>query len=559
MSAASTAPLAVPTSSGPASTGSGNGSLTNRTAVVILSSVVSVVGVVAVAGLVGISPINDDEIEAWKGNRGQPEVGESETKRSEPFGVYAGDNNGLESPPLLSAGVLGAGAIVQRRGSPVHAHNYPSKAASLDSPGISSKGESNTGSRPLPLRKKAPSNVIIYRDPPPPCPVMPNCAASDGGYHLFPGMAMAPDTAPRAAAATGCLYQQLQEQPQQVVPLYRRSEEFSPRSVQAMSFGYPASRGMAGRFSFDQDREVLFPYAPLASLQSPSTALQHARAPNSRAGLTDETVPGDPSFLPPPKRLPSRLLKMPPALGSPSATAAAATASVAAGGAGAYVVPRRSSHSVSGSSHFSSPAGIPIGINSSGDESNSAGADLWHARTRSARSCSKISYAGSEVALNRSFGQLPPQRRLSTMQYQPMVQPLVSMPPMLPQQSPMSAFHQQLPAPPLPVSLRPRLGSNGNENASRRSRRGIYHEYLHHGKQPQEVSSSSTLASLSSSSSALPQMGTAIAAAESSDDSDGPLLGGRLPQRPRMPERPRAIHERSSSLERLERIGRAIG
>ncbi|KAK3952412.1 hypothetical protein QBC32DRAFT_143305 [Pseudoneurospora amorphoporcata] len=37
-----------------------------------------------------------------------------------------------------------------------------------------------------------------------------------------------------------------------------------------------------------------------------------ARAPNSRAGLTDETVPGDVPFIPAPKRQPSRLYKLPP-------------------------------------------------------------------------------------------------------------------------------------------------------------------------------------------------------------------------------------------------------
>ncbi|KAL2017537.1 hypothetical protein VTK56DRAFT_1971 [Thermocarpiscus australiensis] len=43
----------------------------------------------------------------------------------------------------------------------------------------------------------------------------------------------------------------------------------------------------------------------------PQTPIQ-ARAPNSRAGLTDESVPGDEPFLPSPKRNPSRLYKSPP-------------------------------------------------------------------------------------------------------------------------------------------------------------------------------------------------------------------------------------------------------
>lgn len=43
----------------------------------------------------------------------------------------------------------------------------------------------------------------------------------------------------------------------------------------------------------------------------PQTPIQ-ARAPNARAGLTDESVPGDAPFLPSPRRQPSRLSKVPP-------------------------------------------------------------------------------------------------------------------------------------------------------------------------------------------------------------------------------------------------------
>ncbi|KAK4190510.1 hypothetical protein QBC35DRAFT_513210 [Podospora australis] len=38
----------------------------------------------------------------------------------------------------------------------------------------------------------------------------------------------------------------------------------------------------------------------------------HAKAPNARAGLTDESVPGDEPFVPSPGRRPSRLSKVPP-------------------------------------------------------------------------------------------------------------------------------------------------------------------------------------------------------------------------------------------------------
>ncbi|KAH6678242.1 hypothetical protein B0J14DRAFT_460153, partial [Halenospora varia] len=48
-------------------------------------------------------------------------------------------------------------------------------------------------------------------------------------------------------------------------------------------------------------------YSPSSIAQSPSF-----RAPNSRVGLTDETIPGAAPFIPPPKRQNSRLSKTPP-------------------------------------------------------------------------------------------------------------------------------------------------------------------------------------------------------------------------------------------------------
>ena len=77
--------------------------------------------------------------------------------------------------------------------------------------------------------------------------------------------------------------------------LPRRSEEFSPRSFASTSVGLTRF----GRPSMDKD----LPMVP---------AQAQARAPNSRAGLTDESVPGDPSYLASPKRHPSRLSKLPP-------------------------------------------------------------------------------------------------------------------------------------------------------------------------------------------------------------------------------------------------------
>ncbi|KAF5255172.1 hypothetical protein FANTH_152 [Fusarium anthophilum] len=47
------------------------------------------------------------------------------------------------------------------------------------------------------------------------------------------------------------------------------------------------------------------------SIDAPSTPVV-ARAPNSRPGLTDEAVQGEDAFIPPVKRQPSRLAKLPP-------------------------------------------------------------------------------------------------------------------------------------------------------------------------------------------------------------------------------------------------------
>lgn len=71
----------------------------------------------------------------------------------------------------------------------------------------------------------------------------------------------------------------------------RYSGEGSPRSM------YTTAAYGAGRASLDKEL--------------PKTPVQ-AVAPNARAGLTDETVPGDDPFLPGPRRHPSRLSKAPP-------------------------------------------------------------------------------------------------------------------------------------------------------------------------------------------------------------------------------------------------------
>lgn len=84
----------------------------------------------------------------------------------------------------------------------------------------------------------------------------------------------------------------------------RTSSDSYYQNTRARSY----TAGSAGRTSFGQGR-------PSLDRGLPQTPTQ-ARAPNSRVGLTDATVPGDPSFLPAVKRTHSRLSKLPPSIGS---------------------------------------------------------------------------------------------------------------------------------------------------------------------------------------------------------------------------------------------------
>jgi hypothetical protein len=67
-------------------------------------------------------------------------------------------------------------------------------------------------------------------------------------------------------------------------------------------YGSYSSYGGSTKRSFEHRGGELASPAPI-----------QARAPNARAGLTDESVPGDEPFLPSPKRHPSRLSKVQPA------------------------------------------------------------------------------------------------------------------------------------------------------------------------------------------------------------------------------------------------------
>ncbi|EEU48443.1 uncharacterized protein NECHADRAFT_98719 [Fusarium vanettenii 77-13-4] len=65
------------------------------------------------------------------------------------------------------------------------------------------------------------------------------------------------------------------------------------------------------------------------SIDVPSTPLL-ARAPNSRPGLTDETVQGDDAFVSPLKRQPSRLAKLPPSASRHGRTRSSRSSTVSA-------------------------------------------------------------------------------------------------------------------------------------------------------------------------------------------------------------------------------------
>ena len=184
----------------------------NRNLIITLSTVLTVVFVLIAAAIFfalryrqkrfpfrprGSSPIDDDEIETWRGSAGPPEKG-----------VFAGPTTWT----TVTAGVVPSG----------HARHV-----------------SNTSN-------KAASAVIVYRN-----------------------------AEPRSS---------------------RISSDHASRSIASTGGGGPVGLSGYGRASSDND------------VTSPTLA----RAPNARAGLTDETVPGDPSFITTPKRAAARLSKLPP-------------------------------------------------------------------------------------------------------------------------------------------------------------------------------------------------------------------------------------------------------
>ncbi|EPE09184.1 hypothetical protein F503_06960 [Ophiostoma piceae UAMH 11346] len=529
-------------SSTQAAASTSSGLSNNKTLIVILSSVLSVVGVLIVAGVVfvccrhrqrgkgffprGISPIDDDEIETWKGHN---PPGMDEKEKSVFGNETAVDSNDIDSPPLLSVGTLGATVHRPEGPPPVQPPASRARGVSLDSANSPFSGSASRPEAP----RRTPSNVIVYKEP---------LTAASSTPALRRPYSSGTGSSPVAATPAGVAAINYLQQQQQSTPTYRRSEEISPRSVRSLSF---YGRGMVGRFSSDQDRDFLFSTPALSPLVP--TALQHACAPNSRAGLTDETVPGDPSFLPTPKRQSSRLVKMPPAVGAAAAAGMSPPAT-------AYA-PRRKSNSLSGNGSHPSLVSSP--------SANSNSAAYWHTRTRSARSASTVSgrsRAGSDAGLTQPVG-TSHQRRPSQAQKQYFGR---SRPLTPPKPSPVSAsgshasLHKSLPAPPPPVSARASHSRQASQSrvssdynlTSRRSNSSIYRDYMNLEQHPRNV----TMSPISSNAS------TSGGVVSATDDSDGPLLGGLTPPRTHVQDTPRAVHGRHmSSLEHAQSIGRAIG
>lgn len=201
------------------SSSDGDGGVTsNRTLVITLSTVLSAVGLALLVGTIllcwrarrrrlpflarGVSPIDDDEIERWKGAG----------RRGEKAGFHGGDTD-VEADAVLH----------KETAAPSHAKHSSTSSV------------------------KKPPSVIVYSSP----------RQSQGGA--------------------------------------RHSTDAESR--RSFTQNHPSVHVYGGKSSFDK--------------ALPQTPIQ-ARAPNARAGLTDESVPGDEPFLPGPKRTPSRLSKIPP-------------------------------------------------------------------------------------------------------------------------------------------------------------------------------------------------------------------------------------------------------
>ncbi|KAK0656340.1 hypothetical protein B0T16DRAFT_451925 [Cercophora newfieldiana] len=264
-------PTDTDSSGGTGSSGGSSGGVigSNRALVIALSTVLSVVGLLLILGVIficrrkrkgrfpffprGASPIDDDEIATWK------------VPRSEK-GPLPDSGAGGGAAALATAGAVGtAGATVAMVGAAGGRHSDSggsggdSRAVSSDSRSNNGSGNGNGGS---PSHVKNASTSSIKK--PPSVIVYSNAHQGIGGYR-------------------------------------HSSDNSSPRSFGSYDASTGPATGLSGKTSFDK---VL-----------PQTPIQ-AKAPNARAGLTDESIPGDDPFIANPRRQPSRLSKLPPGFSS---------------------------------------------------------------------------------------------------------------------------------------------------------------------------------------------------------------------------------------------------
>jgi len=245
------------------SSGSTNGDGSNRTLVITLSTVLSVVGLLLIIGAIFLW---------WRYRRGHFPFARGATPiGDDEIATWKVSRN--EKGPLLEGGggegaavgaaagatgaALGAGAgaaavMAAGAGARVSSSSNNSANSSSGRSGGRSGGEG-------PLHTKHGSTSSIKK---PPSVIVYSNAQNLGGYRTS-------------------------------------TDGSSPRSQASYDTG--PSSGLNGKMSFNK----ILPPAPI-----------QAKAPNARAGLTDESIPGDEPFIISHKRQPSRLSKVPSSLSS---------------------------------------------------------------------------------------------------------------------------------------------------------------------------------------------------------------------------------------------------
>lgn len=322
-----------------------------RTLIITLSTVCSVVSVLLCIGIGfvcwrcrrqglfprGITPINDDEIETWKAER----VPEKATEIACACASKDEGNGVIETSfPIVTSESWDVSEISELNSDSVTA-----------SAGQSARGFNIRNVAAIKQPKRAPSKVIIDQESLPPSQLT-NGNSGPRGSSAYPYILDAPATISVGAAAVSSSHH------------HKSDEMTSPRGVRSarsLSLGQNPRIPIIGRLSLDQNRGregfALSQLSPHGEqfYESRFPADVRARAPNSRIGLTDEMIPGDPSFLPSPRtvrRQPSRLTKQRPVSGGHRKSTSTSSDNVGGGHGfwGAHTRNGRSNSSVSGRS-----------------------------------------------------------------------------------------------------------------------------------------------------------------------------------------------------------------